>query len=108
MTIRFRLLQIGDPERPDQVFPIWEADGQLLIRELEFTFPLDTGRSLDSVTTDDMPGWLREQGHQLTLTPVAQVEHPDPAEAFRLLLEAANRGAVLCEAPAEAAVRSAA
>ncbi len=88
--ISFRLLRIGGPGERGFAFPLWEERGRVVMRDLEYTTPLSTGKPLSLLTTRDLPDWLVRQGHPLTLSDVRTVEGTDEGEAFMRMMEAAD------------------
>jgi hypothetical protein len=92
-SFAYRLVKLGDPAAPAIVFPIWEEDGRLLLREWEFTLPIETSRTLDELTIEDLPDWLTGQGHPVALTPVERIVAPTAEDAFQMLLDAAAAAA---------------
>ena len=70
--IHFRLVRAGEPQRPVRVFPIWQsANGELHLQEGRF-YSVLPGDSLEALTVDDLPEWLRKQGLPLELLPVQE------------------------------------
>jgi hypothetical protein len=90
VTIEFRLVVAGDPERPVVVFPVWEEDGQLILLEGEFSEPLTTPRSLEELTVEDLPSWLLEQALLLEVLPPRTAVGRTAADAVRAVQEAAH------------------
>jgi hypothetical protein len=90
VSIRFRLVTAGLPKAPVRVFAITQDEGRTIFHEGEFSEPLQTAKSLEELTIEDLPDWLLRQQLPLSLTPLQEVREPDAAAAWRAMYEAAS------------------
>ncbi len=90
MTRPYRLLKVGPPEDPGVVYVLSPDEDQLWMTDGNHAEVLGTARSLERLSAADLPQWLQEQGHPLTLTPVQEARASSPAELSERLMEAAR------------------
>jgi hypothetical protein len=87
VTLRFRPVLYGPPERPTSVFYlVEEPSGQVLFRELEFSWPV--AAPLEAVTRADLPSSYGRDDLELSILPPQSVEGATLAEAHQRMTDA--------------------